>query len=173
MPSTYELISSNVLSTATASVTFSALPTTFTDLVLRASVRGNDTGYQSPFRLKINTDTGTNYSRTRLYGIGSSAVSNRASNEADNIDVSFFNQSGSTSDTFTNIEVYVPNYLSTVAKPISGNGVVENNSSTDWIVSAHAVLYRGTSAITSLEFFTNAGSFVSGSSFYLYGIKNS
>lgn len=173
MPSTYTLISSNILSTATASVTFSALPTTYTDLVLRASVRGNGSGYNSPFRLKINADTGNNYSRTRVYGIGSSAVSNRASNEADNIDTSFFNQSTSTSDTFSSIEVYVPNYRSTVDKPISGDGALENNSTADWIRSAHSVLYRTSSAITSLEFFTNSGSFVSGSSFYLYGISKS
>ena len=173
MANTYTLISSNVLSSSAASVTFSAIPSTYTDLVLRASVRGDGTGYQSPFRLKINADTGTNYSRTRLYGIGSSAVTNRATDEADNIDTAFFNQSTSTSNTFSNIEVYVPNYLSTVAKPISGNGALENDSTTDWIRSVHAVLYRGTSAITSLEFFTNSGSFVSGSSFYLYGIKNS
>jgi hypothetical protein len=172
MANTYTLISSNVLTSSAASVTFSAIPATYTDLVLRASVRGDDTSYQSPFRIKINADTGSNYSRTRMYGIGSSAVSNRASNESDNIDVSFFNQSTSTSNTFANIEVYVPSYLSTVAKPISGTGALENNSTTEWIRSVHAVLYRGTSAITSLEFFTNAGSFVSGSSFYLYGISN-
>jgi hypothetical protein len=172
MPSTYILVSSNVLSTATASVTFSALPTTFTDLVLRASVRGSDSGNNSPFRLKINADTGNNYSRTRLYSYDNVAYSQRATNEADNIDTAFFNLGTTTSNTFSNIEVYVPNYLSTTSKPISGSGVMENNATTA-IVSAHAVLYRNSSAITSLQFFTNSGNFVAGSSFYLYGIKNS
>jgi hypothetical protein len=172
MPNTYELISATTLTTTTAGVTFSALPTTYTDLVLRASVRGVDSGINTVFRLKINADTGSNYSSTRLLGYDGVASSNRSSNEADNIATAFFNLSTSTSNTFANIEVYVPHYLSTANKPISGSGATENNASTG-VNSAYAVLYRNSSAITSLEFFTNTTGFVSGSSFYLYGIKNS
>ena len=172
MPSTYQLIKGETISSAAASYTFTAIPSTYTDLVLRASVRGTDAGNNSPFRLKINADTGNNYSRTRLYYYDGTVYSNRASNEADNIDTSFFNLSSTTANNFSNIEVYIPNYLSTTSKPIGGSGVLENDASTS-IVSAHAVLYRNSSAITSLEFFTNSGNFVATSSFYLYGIKNS
>ena len=38
---TYTLISSNVLTTAAASVTFSSIPATFTDLVLRMSAQAD------------------------------------------------------------------------------------------------------------------------------------
>jgi hypothetical protein len=172
MPSTYELVSSTTLTTTTAGVTFSALPTTYKDLVLRASVRGIDAGINTIFRLRINADTGSNYSYIRLLGYDGSTSSLIQANVSDNIGTAFFNLSSSTSDTFSNIEVYIPNYLSTTSKPISGAGVAENNASTG-LVSAFAVLYRNSSAITSLEFLTNTTGFVSGSSFYLYGIKNS
>ena len=39
---TYTLISSNVLASSAATVTFSSIPATYTDLVLRVSARNND-----------------------------------------------------------------------------------------------------------------------------------
>lgn len=174
MATTYTLISSNVLSSSAASVTFSSIPSTYTDLVLRCSVASDLAGVASNLLLTINSDSGTNYSRTQLQGTGS-ATSSFKSTSATSISA---NQSidgmSSTADTFASVEIYIPSYLISQNKPISINSVTENNSATNTYANAIASLWSNTAAITSLVM-TSSGSsnFLTGSSFYLYGIKNS
>lgn len=173
MPSpTYTLIASNTLSSSAASVTFSSIPSTYTDLVLRFSVRYDGATFAN-MRLTMNSDTGSNYSDTRMYGDGSAATSTRASTGAYSYAFTgYVNGSGTTSNTFTNGEIYIPNYLSSTKKPYGTIYGGENNSSTAYLTTS-AQLWQGTSAITSLLFETGGYNFVSGTSFFLYGIKNS
>ncbi len=79
MPSTYEPIATNTLGTASSSITFSSIPSTYTDLVLVASNILNASSTNSVF-LRFNSDSTTNYSSTFLEGTGSAASSNRVSN---------------------------------------------------------------------------------------------
>lgn len=173
MANTYTLISSNVLASSAASVTFSAIPSTYTDLVLRVSARSDGS---AAGRVVINADAGTNYSRTQLQGDGSATASVATSNSTSLVITYGSNSSTSTANTFNNLELYFPNYNSTSARPISSFNVTENNAASsagnDDIVLT-AGLYRGASAITSIKYEHASANFVSGSSFYLYGIKNS
>ena len=174
MPSTYTLISSNVLGSSAASVTFSAIPATFTDLVVRISARTDRAATSDSTNMTINSDASAIYSFTRLRGDGTSATSNR---NTGNTVVSIESTDGNTatSNTFDSTEIYIPNYLSTVSKPISSVIMREDNSTAATTYnSVQAHLYRNTSAITSLSFApSNGPNFVSGSSFYLYGISKS
>ena len=172
MPVTYNLIASNTLSSSAASVTFSAIPNTYTDLVLRFSARTNQASNVSDFTLRFNSDSGTNYSETRLLGYNNSlTLSDRLSNQT-SIQNYTVNGDTSTASTFSNGEIYIPSYTSSANKPMSGFDVVENNSTTSWQVLALATLWRNSAAVSSVTFTAN-GNFVSGSSFFLYGIKNS
>jgi hypothetical protein len=175
MAPTYELIASNTLSSSAAEVIFSAIPATYTDLLVKVSARNDISGQvNSLLTMRLNADTASNYSRTRLYASGTfGAFSERNSNQGNQTDVSFFNGPAATSNTFGNAEIYIPNYVATTAKSVSGNSAVENNSASDASVGAHAYLYRGTAAITTIRFNIVSGNFVSGSSFFLYGINNS
>lgn len=169
MPVTYNLIASNMLTTSAASVTFSAIPNTFTDLVLRVSARGDTEGaVNGRFRIEFNGDFGfTNYKSTSLVGDGSSATSSRSTERI------LVTMSGQTADGFGSAEVYIPNYLSTVNKPMGIFGVAESNTA-NVNMAAGAGLYLSSSAITSVTIRQHSGTnFVSGSSFFLYGIKNS
>jgi hypothetical protein len=80
------------------------------------------------------------------------------------------NGATSTANTFSNIEAYIPNYTSSNQKSVSIDAVGETNG-TEIYMQLTAGLWTGTAAITSIEI-VPSGSFVSGSSFYLYGIKN-
>ena len=175
MANTYTLISSNVLSSSVASVTFSAIPATYTDLVLRLSTRTNRTSanLQRLF-MKFNGDgTTTKYSFTDISRSGTSPASFRLAN-TEQIWNGYTQATDSTSNTFANTEIYIPNYTSSVNKPLSAFACPEDNVSyMDGAVTAVAGLYTSTSAITSITFSIPSDSFVSGSSFYLYGIKNS
>ena len=174
MANTYTLISSNVLSSATATVTFSSIPATYTDLVLRCSIRRAATSNQSTdLKITFNADTATNYSKTSISGDGATASSARQSNTSAQFFLDLSAGSASTANTFSSFEMYFPNYTSTSNRPLSGFGVNENNTTTAYMV-AQAGLYRGTSAISSIEITQpSTGSFDTNSSFYLYGIKNS
>jgi hypothetical protein len=83
------------------------------------------------------------------------------------------NGSNTTTSTFTNSEIYIPNYTSSNQKSISGDAVNENNSSST-NVQARLVAWKwsGTTAISSILFSTNTGNFVQYSTFTLYGISN-
>jgi hypothetical protein len=168
---TYTLISSNVLASSAASVTFSAIPATYTDLVVKASIRGdyaNDIDY---VKLTLNGITSTVYSETYLRGTGSAAQSGRDSSVAY---IPFLvNAATSTSNTFSNVEIYIPSYLASQNKPISIAAMEENNMSNPVYGQALASLYSQTTAISSITFTPQYGSnWLSGSSFYLYGISN-
>lgn len=172
MATTYFPIQSVTLASSAASVTFSSIPQTYTDLVLRVSARSTDTG-SGYIPLQFNGDTGTNYSETVLSGNGSAAASARWSSQS----VIWYvpqGTSSNTSNTFGSSEWYIPNYAGTATKAISVTGVQESNSASTYVqVVADAQLYRGSSAITSIYLYNFSGSFVAGSSFHLYGIKNS
>jgi hypothetical protein len=177
MPNTYTLIASNTLSTSAASVTFSSIPATFTDLVLKFSVRS--TGGSNAFdhiNVTFNGDTATNYSRTYLSGDGAAASSARSTSASLFGMLQASDGATATSNTFSNGDLYIPSYTASQNKPISQDSAQENNSTTAFRV-ANAGLWRNTAAITSITLAVggSGGStdFVSGSSFYLYGIKNS
>jgi len=169
MPATYTLIASNTLSSAAASVTFSAIPGTYTDLVLRTSIRSTQADTYGKVILRFNSDSSSIYSYTDLQGSGSVAYSSRSSGDSSNASI-FWEGTSYTSNTFTSSELYLPNYTSTTSKPSSTFSTTENNATASWI-GANADLYRNTSAITSITL--THTSFASGSSFFLYGIKNS
>ena len=170
---TYTLISSNVLSSTAASVTFSSIPATYTDLVLRASVRSDRAGENIDIlKLIVNSNTGSVYSETILRGLSSSVSSSRTTSATEFAN-DLINGAASTSDTFASYELYIPSYTVSQNKPMGTFSVQENNSATVARINAIANLFTSTSAVSSLTYSSNTGSnFVSGSSFYLYGISN-
>jgi hypothetical protein len=169
---TYTLISSNVLTGSAASVTFSSIPATYTDLVLRASVRNDDSGtVNGVLRLQVNGLSSSIYSFTALYGNGSASSSARASATTDITDI-YLAGNLATANTFGIVEIYIPNYAGTAKKPVASYGASESNA-TAVTMAANAGLIDLTSAITSISLLNNSTKqFLTGSSFYLYGISN-
>lgn len=155
-----------------ASVTFDNIPQTgYTDLKIVSSARTTDTSsYGDAILVRFNGLT-TNYTSRRLYGTGAGANSTSGTT----MYAGFASSNGQTASTFGNAELYIPNYTSTtVAKSSSSDGVSENNSA-NAIAQFSANLWNpGTqAAITSITLLPEVGaSFVSGSTFSLYGIAN-
>jgi hypothetical protein len=159
MAKTYEPISTQSLGTATATVTFSSIPQTYTDLVIVSQMQLT-TGSQAIF-LRFNSDSANNYSVTRVYSDGSTATSDRFATQP-GIDSSYVSN---TSRTIANINIQ--NYSnSSTYKTVLGRW----NSSAFTVIIAG--LWRNTNAITSLTLTPNGSdTFISGSTFTLYGIK--
>lgn len=171
MATTFELISSvTVGSGGAASIDFTSIPATFTDLCLKASVRSTLTGNIGNLIITVNGGT-TSGSKRSLIGDGSSA----SSNSDTPIYAEVLTQAGATSNTFSNVEIYVPNYANASAyKSLSIDGVSENNATQSY-ASFTAGLYSANTAITSLGIKPNGSPtylFVQYSTAYLYGVKN-
>lgn len=160
---TYEPIATNTLGTATTSVTFSSIPSTYTDLVLVMNMSVATVNNSTNMRLNGDT-TGNNYSATILSGTGSTGYTIRYTS-VNSIYVDFYGNPGTTSNPNVTI-VHLMNYSSTTTnKTTLSRG---NNASygTDAIVG----LWRNTAAINSITIFQPTYNMNVGSTFTLYGI---
>lgn len=169
MPVTYSLIASATSNGSVASITFSAIPQTFTDLVVRISARNTGTNVDNSMAIQPNGSS-ANDSSTWLSGSGSAASSSRSTAD---FNAGRITSGNATANTFGNNELYIPNYTVAANKPMSIFGVAETNA-TAVEMRVNAMLWSNTAAITSLNITTDGvGNFASGSTFFLYGIKNS
>jgi hypothetical protein len=171
MPVTYQLIASNVLASTAGNVSFTAIPATYTDLILRASIRGTAGSVDSDVNITLNGSGALSYTYTKLLGSGSAASSTRSSGPDGVWNVNAINQASATASTFASFELYIPNYAGSANKVGSVYSVAETNA-TAVQMGANATLWSNTAAITQILLYPPA-SFAAGSSFYLYGIKNS
>lgn len=174
MANTYELISSSTVgSGGTATITFSSIPQTYTDLLIKISGRSNRGATFSDIRISFNgSPTGTSYSDRDLEGSGSSASSQNTSS-TDSIHIyQAIPGSSATNNVFGNCDIYIPNYSSSNYKSTSIDSVMENDSSISYMALT-AGLWSNTSAITSIVLTDPFSTFTQYSTAYLYGIKNS
>lgn len=160
MTSTYSTIATTTLGSAQSSVTFNSF-SGYTDLyiIVNSTAAGNQN-----ILLRFNSDSGTNYSYTRITGQSGGANSNRESS----IDaINLYNSSASLNGVMATTIVQVQNYANTTTfKTVFSRGNGGTNET-----NAQVSLYRSTSAITSLTFSIFTTNFSTGSTFTLYGIK--
>lgn len=166
MPSTYTPIATTTLSSTQTTVTFSSISGSYTDLILVAVMKTTGANYQ-PI-LRYNSDSGSNYSSTTVWGNGSSAGSNRHTNQN-----GIYANPGSgigTAGEFMPWIINIMNYSNTTTYKTS----VERFNNTPSVVNAGVGLWRNTAAITSVSLVAEAGSndFQIGSTFTLYGVKS-
>ena len=169
---TYQLISSNVLTSDTANVTFSSIPNTYTDLVINASVRTNETGINDYLAVRFNGLSGSVYNDTSIVANGNGSVSGNANQNVSMHYMGMINGGTSTANTFGPLTLYISSYTSSTQKSNFSFGVIGNAAASGGL-GMNALLINLTSAITSIDLFPFFGSnLLSGSSFYLYGISN-
>lgn len=166
MAATYEPIATNTLGSATASVTFSSISSTYTDLVLIVNA-GETTPNSNGVRLKFNNSTASNYSSTYLSGNGSAASSNRETGLTA-MGTAWFTAPNSSAGNYILI-ANIMNYSNST----TNKTVLTRTTKAENAVEASVGLYPSTSAITVLtvELSGSGNTFVSGSTFTLYGIK--
>ena len=167
---TYVQIATYTATGSVSSIDFTSIPSTYTDLIIKYSLRSTaNAATQGGQLTKISFNGSTaNLSRRRLYGNGSSAGSDSAS---DNI-IGYNNPSDYTANTFGNGELYVPNYAGSANKSFSVDSVDENNATAAEIAFV-AGLWSQTTAINAISLIPYAGNWVQYSTATLYGIKSS
>ena len=157
--STYTPIATTTLGSDVASYTFSSISGSYTDLVLVAAIKGSTNDVE--ILVQFNSDTGSNYSQTLIYGTGSAAGSQRQTSQT-----AMRIGSGNSN---TNFDTYIAN-VQNYSNSTTYKTVISREASAGVLVSATAGLWRSTSAITSILVKRGSGNLVTGSTFTLYGI---
>jgi hypothetical protein len=175
MTATYEKIATNTLGSATATVTFSSISASYTDLVLVCSIQNTLTGdLDTRYNLRVGNgsiDTGSNYSNTFIIGTGVTAASSRNTGRAQ-ID-GIINTPTANSNEFALVKFDFLNYSNTTTYKtiLYRDGKTQNTQEKG--AGAGTGIWRSTSAINTLSIFTSgpsAGTFSVGSTFTIYGI---
>ena len=165
MPLTYDRIATQTLGSSASSVTFSSIPSTYTDLRLVMNYRSN-TGIAGS-SIQFNGDTGSNYSETFIRGNGSAASSSRFTNST-YLQVGWQGWATTTIPQFCTVDIF--SYAGSTFKTVVGEDNADRNGAGE--VVRFVALWRSTSAITSIVVNENAGggNYAAGSTFTLYGI---
>jgi hypothetical protein len=156
---TYVPIAEQTLGSSASSITFSSIPSAYTDLVLIMNGVLNNTN--TYYVMYYNGDsTLTNYSSTGVYGNGTSALSERNGY----IKLGY---SGSATVPVTSI-INIQNYSNTSTYKTNLMRFANTNDNT----YAGVGLWRNTAAINSITIYSYyGGSFNTGATFSLYGIS--
>ena len=166
---TYTQIASTTLGSAAASVTFSSIAGTYTDLVLVTTVPGFTGGNNSRgYRFELNADTGTNYSCTQLNNSTTTAVSSRESSQTRGR-IGFLSET--TNDVSNGIAQFMNYANTTTYKTVLGR-TSNLSSNGDANVFAGVSLWRKTPEVINAIKLTlsDNSNFPIGSTFNLYGI---
>jgi hypothetical protein len=171
MANTMTLIASSTVGAGgAAGFTFASIPGTYTDLLLKTSIRKSDATTLSSSYLKFNSSS-SSYSVKRVFGNGSSVSSDTNPTGTSALYIGSTNSATSTSNTFSNMDIYIPNYAGSTNKSVSVDIVQEDNASAGYQFLI-AGLWSNTAAITQIDI-TGDANCVQYSTAYLYGIKNS
>lgn len=172
MATTMKLIAKQTLGSNSATFSLTSIPANHTDLLVMASVRtAKATTVWDTLKLRFNgASTDTSHSSRNLEGGGSSAQSNSFSYCM----CGYAAAAGATSNTFTNLEIYIPNYANTTTNKSFSVTVAHEHNGSEAYINCLAGLWSSTSAIDAIEFVSlSASNFVTNSSWTLYGITKS
>ena len=164
-----QIIQHQELASAQASITFSSIPQTFTDLYLVTSLRGVSTEAAARTSTKVSINgSDANATNKLLYAFDTSQVG------TDNLTSYPYSgtqpNANATANTFGSTSLYFPNYKVAANKSFSVDFAAENNSSSFYILGVSAGLWSQTAAITSLTIAAPSGNLAQYSSATLYGI---
>lgn len=167
MPATYEPITTTTIANnTTTSVTLSSITSAYTDL--RVVISYGAAGGLMYLGMRLNGDTGTNYSSQRLIGNGASIAATSSINQS-YIAVEPNYSPTSTIPGLATIDLF--SYGNNTFKTVLTTG--NSNLSTSGGMSRRVGLWRSTSAVNSITIFDPFGTtnyFTSGSTITLYGI---
>jgi hypothetical protein len=151
---TYDLISSTTLASATSTITFSSIPSTYRDLILvaNASAPTDDIAL-----ITFNGDGGSNYSTVVMYGAGPGSESLTGTS------IRTFRIGSSNSGSGI---IQIMDYSATDKHKTLLYRIGEPSR----MVSAGAGRWANTAAITSFSWSPIAGNWASGSTFSIYGV---
>jgi hypothetical protein len=157
-------ISTVTAGSSVASISFTGIPQTYTDLLVKLSLRSDRTVDTDSVNMTVN---GSSTSMTWLYLLGNNGTASSATAQRFYTDSDY-----NTASTFGSADVYIPNYTSANYKSFLVDTVSENNATSGAQTELLAQLWSNTAAITSITFAPQFGSnWKQYSTATLYGIR--
>lgn len=153
-----------------ASIEFTSIPATYTDLKILLSARGASGGAQD-INIVINNNTSATYNNKQIQGDGS-GISSSSGSGTGSTQISTATGSSNTASVFATSEIYIPNYLLATNKVWTCDSVTEQNGTTAY-QTMRGGTFNNTAAITIIKLTCSGGNFAQYSTATLYGIKNS
>ncbi len=161
----YKIATVEVGSAGASSIDFTSIPQGYTDLKLVISARVTFGGTYYDTDVAFNGSTAS-MTRRFLYGDGSTVASSSASNSR----FTWSSSPSATANTFSNAEIYIPNYSGSTNKSVSSDTVVETNATTGNLLAFVAGLWSNTAAINQVTLTPTSGTFIQYTTATLYGI---
>lgn len=149
-----------------ATIAFTSIPATYTDLLIKLSVRSNAAATLLACNISLNSST-SNFSSRIVTADGSTIDS--YSNQP--MRVAVIPGASQTANTFSNDEIYLLNYTGSNNKSHSADSTAENNGAT-FSATLVSGLWSDSSVISSITLTPGSGNFVQYSTAHLYGISN-
>ena len=167
-------IASNLLTSNTATVTFSSITGAYRDLRVRVYGRITESVASNYAYVQFNGDTGANYDEQRLYGSATNTVAGEAFAQTMARVVEL---PGATSSTATQAGygvIEIPHYAGTTFDKVATTfgGSKQGTSTGTMVERQHFIAWRNTAAITSMTFLLASGNFEAGTLFTLYGLSD-
>lgn len=161
---TYDKLGSTTLATATQTVDFLSIPSTYTDLVIIFSGKAaTSTDAQIRIGGSNTPDSSAGYSRHFMFGYSGGIIPDTAAS-LNGFIFSPYNENTNLVmhlHSYSNPNIYKPALIRNGPKPASGDNLT--------YVSAN--IYRDTVAINCVRFYSPTHNFSVGSMFSIYGIK--
>jgi hypothetical protein len=152
-----------------ATVTFSSIPQTYKNLLIKVSARNTRSAGEAELRWTVN-GSATSYANRLLQGNGSTISGGTTGT------VYFYSgeisAATATASVFGSADIYIPNYTGGNYKSVSADTASENNATSAYTTLTNG-LWSNTAAITSIAFYYSAGDWAQYSTFTLFGINNS
>jgi hypothetical protein len=165
-----KLASVTVGSGGAATISFKDIPQNYKDLCIKVSARSGRTSFPDDGLLIALNGSTSSFTQKGIEGSGSSASSFTAGWASTN-SISNINGPTSTANTFSNNEIYIPNYTSNNFKSLFSDSVQENNQTVAYI-DMYASFWSNVTAITSITFTTySTTNFTQYSTVTLYGVR--
>jgi hypothetical protein len=169
----YDLLSTTILTSNTASVTFASLGTYAADyqhLQLRIVARGSNSANFTIWNMRLNGDSGSNYATHALFGNGSLALGNDTRTSTDRILDSLTLPGNSTANSYGALILDILDSFNT-SKNKTIRYLGGRRPSDDTVVILRSGLYISTSSITSIALTCQSADWNTGSRFSLYGLR--
>jgi hypothetical protein len=167
----FDLLETTLISTNTASVTFSSLGSysAYKHLQIRMTVRGNRNSTIGDIRARFNADSGSNYAFHRLLADPPSVIS-QANTSQTFIRFGTFVGNNGTANVFSASVVDILDFGSS-SKNTTIRSLDGFKDSSSFPIGLYSGFWNNTNAVTSIELYPESDSFVSGTRMSLYGIK--
>lgn len=170
MAITYLPIGSTLISSNTASITFSSISASYTDLIILLKAKGSGGSAYDYLSIKVNGNS-SNYGNQVIAGITATATVSGPSTFTTSWNRTYFADGGTTGGTeFSLLEFYLSQYTNGYAKAANSYYVMPNMSN-NGVLGSTGMMWNATNAITSVVIQPlNGQSFIAGTRADLYGI---